>query len=481
MKLSKITILNYKSIENLEFSFNKSKGNRGVYGYLGINEAGKSNILKAISMKDNLKEFTYINSQRKESGSQVQVIYEFDYSPKGEELKELILNKRNIEIPDEFFKKIKIKFISITITIEENNAHKSEIEFNLESNELVGWTRDPTTLVKKDETKEANLDIKKFLDEELKPKLGPLIPKIIFWKSEDKYLMSSTINLDKFKENPENESIPLKNCFIISGYEDIKKTIDKSNSDPGFKGDLYEDISKKVTDFINGKWPEHKVELKFEESGGSLNFFVKNIDGKRQGVNARSDGFRQFISFLLTSSAEVKSGALKDQILIIDEPEVHLHPTSQENLLKELLAIADKNLILFATHSSYLIYKQNFSNYFRVSKIDEKTVVEPFENKITTFSEVNYEVFGIATTDYHNELYGWCEEHKKTELDGLPKNKPYKKIKQDGSVAPSSNISLAEFIRHQIHHPENTHNIKYTEKELKTSIDTLRGLKYGSN
>ena len=35
-------------------------------------------------------------------------------------------------------------------------------------------------------------------------------------------------------------------------------------------------------------------------------------------------------------------------------------------------------------------------------------------------------------------------------------------------------ISLTLYIRHQIHHPENTKNTKYTEKQLTDSINAMR-------
>mgnify|MGYP001624086373 FL=1 len=33
---------------------------------------------------------------------------------------------------------------------------------------------------------------------------------------------------------------------------------------------------------------------------------------------------------------------------------------------------------------------------------------------------------------------------------------------------------LTEYIRHQIHHPENQNNVRYTRDELKKSIDEMR-------
>lgn len=49
----------------------------------------------------------------------------------------------------------------------------------------------------------------------------------------------------------------------------------------------------------------------------------------------------------------------------------------------------------------------------------------------------------------------------------------YIKIKQNGSSS-NEQITLTEYIRHQIHHPENILNIRYTSEQLKESIRLMR-------
>lgn len=36
------------------------------------------------------------------------------------------------------------------------------------------------------------------------------------------------------------------------------------------------------------------------------------------------------------------------------------------------------------------------------------------------------------------------------------------------------NLDLTEYVRHQIHHPENHNNTHFTQEELKQSIDDMR-------
>lgn len=92
----------------------------------------------------------------------------------------------------------------------------------------------------------------------------------------------------------------------------------------------------------------------------------------------------------------------------------------------------------------------------------------------TLAAEINYQAFDIASTDYHNALYGYIEAE-----GWLPTFKTqyqlvnYNKLQKDGITITSCNVSLSEKIRHIIHHPENRHN-SYTLEQLKESIDRMR-------
>ena len=169
-------------------------------------------------------------------------------------------------------------------------------------------------------------------------------------------------------------------------------------------------------------------------------------------------------------------------MLLIDEPETHLHPKAQIDMLIEFLKISssNNNIIFYATHSNFLIDKENLSRNFAVRKVDnEKTQIEQMESRNSTFAEINFEVFDIATNEYHSELYGYLERHNKDALSKLKKTKKWKKLDKDGKIV-ETDVSATEYIRHSIHHPENEHNAKFTPKQLRASIDMLRRKKYNS-
>ena len=145
MKLTKITIKNYKSIDKLELNLNENEKNSGLFGFLGLNESGKSNLLKAISMKDNLDEFNYDDFINHENDDEpIEVINEFSMDLDDKKITELLKKNKSIEIPKEFIKEIKIKGVTITSRIKKGNVPINHVDFELENEELKGWEKDPT-------------------------------------------------------------------------------------------------------------------------------------------------------------------------------------------------------------------------------------------------------------------------------------------------------------------------------------------------
>ena len=49
----------------------------------------------------------------------------------------------------------------------------------------------------------------------------------------------------------------------------------------------------------------------------------------------------------------------------------------------------------------------------------------------------------------------------------------YNQSSRDGRTIQKE-VVLTEYIRHQIHHPENTHNRRFNDAELRQSIEDMR-------
>ena len=477
MKLESISIKNYRSIEEISFDITQLEDKTFTYGLIGVNEAGKSTILKALALKDGLKnekgEKLPLAKDFKDKTKDVEIeyLYELDKKEQIEAKESLTTSSPGVD-----FGGVDLSKIKYTVSFAFGAFNET-----LESIEIQNT----------DDTNEHKVTI----EDQLRTFISGKTHDSIFWTAEDRYLISQPINLAEFAANPENVSIPLKNCFALAGIvgQAAIQTKIFLITDSTEREQLKTELSDKVSEHINKAWPKHPIKITFDISDGLINFHVhdEGTKGKAKTADQRSDGFKQFVSFLLTISAQSKNGELSNSILLLDEPETHLHPQAQEDLLKELIKITANernNVVFFATHSNYMIDKDDLSRNYKIfknpnKKTDkEKTEKEQFDKKSSTYAGVTYQVFDIASTDYHNELYGILQDRedkfteKEFEVFLVSKNikakEDYIKIKKDGSEEKYK-VTLPTKIRNQIHHPENTKNKKYSNGELRESIDLL--------
>ncbi len=479
MKLTQIQINNFRSIKELIFNI-IPVSDSNTYTLLGINESGKSNFLKAIhSIESDIIVYPqdfYDDTKEVELSLKYQLSVE-----ENNELKEELSTKYKFD--ENILQKIEISDIDIKIKFSPSNPTAKTTTEVVKFKEIIfeKYTYDPTENIVKEKIviTQEDFNIELFFHNILPLYFWKISHHITFWKSSPEYLISEEIDLAVFAISPGEVSIPLQNCFELAEITDIPKEIAKLNNSVSIQN-LEDKLGDSVTAHINKVWPEHPIKIKFKINYNKLTFLIEDneVKYKVKTTNQRSDGFRQFISFLLTLSAENLTEELQNSILLLDEPETHLHPSAQINLKNELIKISqneNNNIVFFATHSNYMIDKSNIDRCYKVfKKENSKTELEIIEKTNTSYSEVNYKIFEIATNDYHNELYGYLEDIDVSKLNSLEKNK----IWINEKTGKSEQVSLAKYIRHSIHHPENTSNIKFSEDELKKSIDILQKLKY---
>lgn len=89
-----------------------------------------------------------------------------------------------------------------------------------------------------------------------------------------------------------------------------------------------------------------------------------NRDGSHVSLMKQSDGVRQLMSMTLFDLAEGTAN-----VLAIDEPEIHLHPTSQRTVA-DLLS-GDGNQKIIVTHSPYILHRFDPSEIIAVNRYGE--------------------------------------------------------------------------------------------------------------
>ncbi len=199
-------------------------------------------------------------------------------------------------------------------------------------------------------------------------------------------------------------------------------------------------------------------------------------------INKRGSGVKRLILlnfFRGEVERRFEEGDNTGVIYAIEEPETSQHGDNQIKLIEALktLAVMDNVQVIITTHSSVMVKQLDFSNLRVIVDVDTcKKVhgVEKGQLRYPSLNEVNYLAFGDATEEYHDELYayidyqGWRNEY----MQGKP-TRLYHRQLPNGETRDEQK-TLTEYIRHQIHHPENHLNARYTRDELRQSIVDMR-------
>lgn len=422
LELKSINIQNFKSIKEWTSILIEKIWWRCCLILLGINESGKSNILEAINLINNTGVIDYKSLCHKDKKKDdIFVSYRFDVDEN--QVKEAI-KKNNETLPEDLIDWIKFEYLEKYVLISEWNKREDDFDLTLSDNEKLfnkyvrysknitheDWTNKSVVVIEplSDENKKIDSEgkitnilkrqqLEVILQEILKDIFSNNIPRTIIWESKKEYLINESIDLNQFKENPDI-SIPLKNCFTIAWIKDIKKTIEDISGDISEMASLKDDLSKKVTQHINEVWKEHKINVRFETDNMAMFFLIedKDNDSPKYEVQQRSEWFKHFMSILLNLSAEYHNEALKNKIILLDEPETHLHPSWQKYLRDELLKISEENIVIYATHSIYMVDRSHIDRHLSINKVLGETTITPIEADDPYKEEVLYEALGTS-------------------------------------------------------------------------------------
>jgi len=241
--------------------------------------------------------------------------------------------------------------------------------------------------------------IEKCINAEAKSLFDNLVPEVIFWEPSDKYLITNPINLEQFKRNLD-DSIPLKHIFQLCGYDEseIRKNIESIQKERETQKEFGRELSRTITEYINGVWPEHTINIIVEMDGNSCDINIEDKNNVNQifNMNQRSDGFKQFVSILLSLSLKNVTNQLQNKIILLDEPERSLHPGSVKCLRDELLKISKNNIVLASSHSIFMVDKKNLERHYTVTKEDSATKIEKVNPTSPIQDDVIYNALGTS-------------------------------------------------------------------------------------
>ena len=308
-----------------------------------------------------------------------------------------------------------------------------------------------------------------------------------------KPIKSSTtqqIDVDKYDDDKSDDFTSIKQLIV-----DIKGQDNSAWDKIGAKG---ESIS----------YQEFRTTSKIYRFEKAFNDFFENI--KFDGVNEDSVSEKSIefsknnnsikIDDLSTGEKQVvfrgaqllkNSNNLDGGVILIDEPELSMHPKWQAKILDYYRNLFIKSglqttQMFFATHSENVIRSaiEDKDNVLIIILSDENGIIKADKMKdtvlpTTTAAEINYLAFDVKSVDYHIALYGDFQTQTgknriedadaelalQTEYDSSIHAKP-------DSFGRSTYNTLPTYIRNAIDHPDSGR--RYTDAELELSIKLLR-------
>lgn len=476
MRLTRVEIKNFRSIQDITLAFDPA-----CRVLVGINESGKSNILSALALmdsdrdpvkKDDLREA--LPDEDAIGEAYVRFVFAFEKTESDELFEKLsakiLANVKNPGIVSVSGKNKSVKEFCATrneglYSVNIMEEEKSFCYWRLSANHklITGWKK-PTKAcpadfevdLKGEQYKLADYGLVRIADfgeipaeyledatiDDLSSMAGNIItditeenlPGTLLWEYDEANLLPESVKIDDFATNPKS-CIPLQNMFTLAGISDIKESIEdkRKGTDNQFQNYL-DGIAKKTTNHFRGVWKEYKnIEFCLKLNADQI---IPGIKEKNTHDFARrSNGFKRFVTFLLMISVNVKIDNLRDTLLLIDEPDISLHPSGARYLRDELTKISRTNYVVYSTHSIFMIDSGDISRHYIVRKKDEITNIEAAKESNIADEEVLYNALGHSVFSIIKEnnliFEGWNDKRLfRVALEGATTTlqKKYKKV-----------------------------------------------------
>lgn len=499
MKIKQIKIENFRAYENETIV---ELNNLNVF--VGKNDIGKSTILEALDIFFNENKGIVkidkddINKQCKNDGNtEIKISVVFEELPET-----LTIDSTNPTTLAEEYLLQKDGTLEIIKKYPNAGAQKIFIKANHPTNPACS-----DLLLKK------NADLKKLLaDIECEDKTKNAVIRKSIWNHYSDDLQLDEIEIELAKLDAKNTWEQLKNYMpLYSLFQSDRKNSDGDSEvqDPmklavqeilkdvelkAILDKVAEEVEKKLTE-VSSKTLEKLNEMNPEiadsltpvipspESLKWVDVFksVSIVCDEDIPINKRGSGVKRLILLnFFRAEAERRKTAenIPSVIYAIEEPETSQHPNHQRKLIEAFIELssADKTQIILTTHSPSIVKLLEFEHLQLIKNGNGKEVinVESGDLPYPSLNEVNYLAFGESNDEYHNELYGFIESEQL--LNDFKTNKetiPYNRLLSNGSIREEQKI-ISEYIRHQIHHPENTENVRFTNEQLQHSISEMR-------
>ena len=250
-----------------------------------------------------------------------------------------------------------------------------------------------------------------------------ILPKIIYVPTEINFQKMNTASTTLVQEY---NFINIVNTNLIKGIPSyiatkmISAMLKNKNEKVG-------DVQKKVFDEINEIFEILDIDVKVEDisqDGKNMPIF-ENSSGDKFDINELSSGEKQL--FLRTLAIKMLNP--QNSIILIDEPELSLHPKWQQRIVDVYKKIGKNNQIIIATHSPHILGSVKKENIMLLDKDGEGKIV------IKTGDEL-YDSYGQPTDRVLKDIMG---------LETTRNPKVFKLLEEAGELVDKNEYESEEF------------------------------------
>ena len=348
MKISRITVENYRSLKKIEVDLDKFSI------FIGQNNHGKTNFFEAVEWFYNAKSSQDEEYHKKDQSNSIKVEITFD------DVVDSDVEKLSTEASRTKIKTMLGEFKTFSV-IKSSSDHKRKYFVNGEDK------GNPTGL---------DTAINEFL------------PKLEY--------INTKIRLDDVSKYKDKNPIGLMLSGVLTAiiensqdYIDFRAQFTKlfDNADSEVRKEL-DKLGGEVEVYLQKQFPDG-TKVKFGVNPPHFTDLLKSFDttvddGIETTAEAKGDGMQRAI---MLSIIQAFADFRKKQIgggtflFMIDEAELHLHPSAQRSLKKALLDICLTDQVLVNTHSSVFVVDNNdLQRIFKVEKNIGVTEIKQIED-----------------------------------------------------------------------------------------------------
>lgn len=265
-----------------------------------------------------------------------------------------------------------------------------------------------------DSLREKHIEIKNKLD---------ILPKVIYVPTEinfQKMDVASTTLVQEYKFINIVDTNLIKDIPSYIATKMISAMLKNKNEKVG-------DVQKKVFNEINEIFENLSIDVKVEDisqDGRNITLFT-NSSGDKFDINELSSGEKQL--FLRTLAIKMLNP--ENSIILIDEPELSLHPKWQQKIVDVYRKIGENNQIIIATHSPHILGSVRKENIMLLDKDDKGQIV------VRTGDEL-YDSYGQPTDRVLKDIMG---------LETTRNPKVFKLLEEAGKLVDKNEYESEEF------------------------------------